>query len=1134
MKRALVFLGLVFIASGSVWAQVTVPDVVGLAQNDAEDALTSAGLTTGAITTQCDPVIPAGSIVSQDPVGGTVVPNGTPVNLVVSSGPSATVPDVSGLDVTAAVTAILAAGLTPDGSVECDNVNPVGTVASQSPIAGSTVACGSVVFGIISGGPCALVPDVVGKTQAEAESDFAATGIINVSVSTQCDNVVPAGNVISQDPPAGTQIFSTWETVNIVVSTGPCPVTVPDLTGLTVTQASDVLTSAGLLLGVQTNQCSNLLSAGRVFGQNPGPASVVLAGTAVDINVSTGPCATVPGVESFLYLDAVDAITSAGLVVGTIDYQCNNLVPTGRVIVQSPSPMTSVEPGSAVDLVLSTGPCPVTVPDVVGLDQASAEAEITSAGLVVGTITPQCDDLVPVGQVISQAPAGGASVAPGSAVDLVVSSGVCPVTVPDVVGLDQASAEAAITSAGLTVGTVYEVCSPSVPAGEVFGQIPAAGSQVAPGTSVSISVSLGPCPVIVPNVVNFTQAAAEVQIQAVGLVVGTVTTACSDTISAGAVISQNPAAGSSVLSGTAVDLVVSTGPCPVTVPDVVGLAQAAAESAITSAGLVVGTVTTACDDVVPAGAVISQSPVAGASVAPATAVDLVVSSGPCNTIVPDVIGLDQAAAESAITSAGLVVGAVTTACDDVVPAGAVISQDPVGGTPATLGSAVNLLVSTGPCVAVVPDVVGLDLLDAENALNAAGLLLGTVVSVCDDLVPAGAVISQDPVASTTVPLGSAVNLVVSTGPCNAVAPDVVGLGQAAAESAITAAGLLVGTVTTACDNVVPAGAVIAQDPAGGTSVTLGTSVNLVVSTGPCPVAVPDVVGLAQASAQAAIAAAGLAVGDVSVNCSNTVPAGDVISQSPAGGSLVAPGSSVNLVVSSGPCLVIVPNVVGQAQAAAQAAITDAGLTSSVTLACSDTVPAGNVISQLPVGGTSVTLGSNVALTVSTGPCPVEVPNVVDQAQAAAQAAIAAAGLTSSVTLACSDTVPAGNVISQSPAGGSLVAPGSTVGLVVSSGPCPVLVTVPDVVGVELDAALNALVAAGLLVETVEVCDDNIPAGEVINQDPAGGSSVPEGTTVTLTVSSGPCNAVVPDVVGLTLEAAQAALAVYNFNVLTAD
>ena len=1131
MKRALVFLGLVFIASGSVWAQVTVPDVVGLAQNDAEDALTSAGLTTGAITTQCDPVIPAGSIVSQDPVAGTVVPNGTPVNLVVSSGPSVTVPDVTGLDVTAAVNAILAAGLTPDGSVECDNVNPVGTVASQSPIAGSTVACGSVVFGIISGGPCALVPDVVGKTQAEAESDFAATGIINVSVSTQCDNVVPAGNVISQDPPAGTQIFSTWETVNIVVSTGPCPVTVPDLTGLTVTQASDVLTSAGLLLGVQTNQCSNLLSAGRVFGQNPGPASVVLAGTAVDINVSTGPCATVPGVESFLYLDAVNAITSAGLVVGTIDYQCNNLVPTGRVIVQSPSPMTSVEPGSAVDLVLSTGPCPVTVPDVVGLDQASAEAEITSAGLVVGTITPQCDDLVPVGQVISQAPAGGASVAPGSAVDLVVSSGVCPVTVPDVVGLDQASAEAAITSAGLTVGTVYEVCSPSVPAGEVFGQIPAAGSQVAPGTPVSISVSLGPCPVIVPNVVNFMQSAAEIQIQAVGLVVGTVTTACSDTISAGAVISQNPAAGSSVLSGTAVDLVVSTGPCNAVVPDVVGLDQASAEAAITAAGLAVGAVTTACDDLVPAGAVIAQDPAGGTAVTLGTSVNLVVSTGPCPVTVPDVVGLAQATAQAAITAAGLAVGDVSVNCSDTVPAGDVISQAPTAGNLVEPGTSVDLVISTGPCAVEVPNVVGQAQAAAQAAIAAAGLT-SSVTLACSDTVPAGNVISQLPVGGTSVTLGSNVALTVSTGPCPVEVPNVVGQAQAAAQAAITAAGLT-SSVSVACSDTVPAGNVISQSPAGGSLVAPGSTVGLVVSSGPCPVlvTVPDVVGVELNAALNALVAAGLLYETVEV-CDDNIPAGEVINQDPAGGSSVPEGTTVTLTVSSGPCNAVVPDVVGLTLEAAQAALAVYNFNVQTTDACSDTVPAGSVISQNPVAGTAVTEGSTVNLVVSSGPCPVTVPDVVGQDQASAEAAIAAAGLVvGEITEQCSDTVPAGSVISQNPAGGASVAPGSSVDLVVSTGPCNAVV--PDVVGLTQAAAMTAITAAGLYVGTVtEQCSDTVAAGSVISQNPVAGTAVTEGTTVNLVVSSGPCPVAVPDVVGLDEASAEAAIAAAGLEVST--
>ena len=83
-------------------------------------------------------------------------------------------------------------------------------------------------------------------------------------------------------------------------------------------------------------------------------------------------------------------------------------------------------PGSAVALVVSSGPAPVAVPNVVGLSQAAAETAITGAGLTVGTVTNQNSDTVPSGDVISQSPAAGASVAPGSAVALVVSSGAGP------------------------------------------------------------------------------------------------------------------------------------------------------------------------------------------------------------------------------------------------------------------------------------------------------------------------------------------------------------------------------------------------------------------------------------------------------------------------------------------------------------------------------------------------------------------------------------------------------------------------------------------------------------------------------------------------------------------------------------
>ena len=114
----------------------------------------------------------------------------------------------------------------------------------------------------------------------------------------------------------------------------------------------------------------------------------------------------------------------------------------------------------------------------------------------------------------------------------------------------------------------------------------------------------------------------------------------------------------------------------VLVPNVVGLPQATAEADIVTATLVVGTVSTANDAVVPIGNVISQTPAAGTTVFAGSAVDIVVSLGPgvVTVDVPDVTGLTQTAAEAAIVAANLSVGVITTASDQVVPAGSVISQ----------------------------------------------------------------------------------------------------------------------------------------------------------------------------------------------------------------------------------------------------------------------------------------------------------------------------------------------------------------------------------------------------------------------------------------------------------------------------
>jgi hypothetical protein len=130
-------------------------------------------------------------------------------------------------------------------------------------------------------------------------------------------------------------------------------------------------------------------------------------------------------------------------------------------------------------------------------------------------------------------------------------------------------------------------------------------------------------------------------------------------------------------------------------------------------------------------------------------------------------------------------------------------------------------------------------------------------------------------------------------------PDLVGTTQQAADTTLSGAGLKTGTVTMQASSSAPTGTVISESPAAGTSVASGSSVALTVSSGPAQVAVPDVVGNAQSAASSALTSAGLKVGTITNQASNTVAAGNVISESPSSGTQVAPGSAVDLVVSSG-------------------------------------------------------------------------------------------------------------------------------------------------------------------------------------------------------------------------------------------
>jgi uncharacterized protein (TIGR03437 family) len=540
------------------------------------------------------------------------------------------------------------------------------------------------------------------------------------------------------------------------------------------------------------------------------------------------------------------------------------------------------------------------------------------------------------------------------------------VAVPNVVGLAQAAASTAIQNASLALGTVTNQASATIPSGSVISQNPAAGTQVAAGSTVALVVSTGPPQVTVPNVAGMTQTAAATAIQAAGLVVGTVTMQSSTTVAAGRVISQNPGAGTQLSQGASVSLVVSSGP-PTTVPNVVGLAQAAATMAIQNSGLALGTVTNQASATIPSGSVISQNPTAGTQVAAGSTVALVVSTGPPQVTVPNVAGMTQAVAATAIQAAGLAVGSVTMQSSTTVAAGRVISQNPAAGAQVAQGASVSLVVSSGPPT-TVPNVVGLAQAAATMAIQNAGLALGTVTNQASATISSGSVISQNPTAGTQVAAGSTVTLVVSTGPPQVTVPNVVGMTQAAVVAAVQSAGLVLGQITTQASATVAIGLVMNQNPQAGAQVAQGSAVAVVISSGPPQVNVPNVAGFTQTAAATALQTAGLVLGSVTTQASGTVPAGNVISQNPAAGAQAPQGSAVTLVLSSGVSQVTAPNVVGLTQSAAVTAIQNAGFTvGSVTTQASATVPAGSVISQNPGAGAQISTGSAISLVVSSGP-----------------------------------------------------------------------------------------------------------------------------------------------------------------------
>ncbi len=271
----------------------------------------------------------------------------------------------------------------------------------------------------------------------------------------------------------------------------------------------------------------------------------------------------VPGVANLAQEDALAVLQEAGLRIRPVN-QAHPEIPAGFAIGTDPATGEQVEENSYVDVFISTGVGAANVPPVVGETLTEAMRLINLNGLTVGVINEEPNDVQPPGIVIDQSPAAGQKQEPGTAIDLWVSTGPDSVLLEDFRGRPEIDATFVLESAGLVVERDEEY-DDEVAEGNVTRTEPQAGTLIAAGSTVSMWISLGPEPVVVPNVVGMTPEAARTALEAVNLVYReSATTVEVDEAFDGLIAEQSVGAGTEVDPGTTVTVTIGEAPPPPT------------------------------------------------------------------------------------------------------------------------------------------------------------------------------------------------------------------------------------------------------------------------------------------------------------------------------------------------------------------------------------------------------------------------------------------------------------------------------------------------------------------------------------------------------------------------------------------
>jgi serine/threonine-protein kinase len=273
----------------------------------------------------------------------------------------------------------------------------------------------------------------------------------------------------------------------------------------------------------------------------------------------------------------------------------------------------------------------LTVPNVIGMTQAKALSTLDMEGLQVGAVTTVASDK-PINQVVATNPGVGLPISKGGKVDLSLSDGkgAVQVVVPNVTGQQLQAAENTLQTAGFTVKVVTTTSSSASP-NTVLSQSPGPNSKVAKGSIITLTVVASPAYTTVPNLVGQSASVIGATLTSNNLQIGSQSTACDNTQPNGSVVSQSPAAGAQVSPSTSVSVVVSSGPCQVSVPLVTGIPLSQASQTLKAAGFNVAP-DSSCSD--PSFIVATQTPAADNSATFGSTIQLTCNPAPSSTDTP--------------------------------------------------------------------------------------------------------------------------------------------------------------------------------------------------------------------------------------------------------------------------------------------------------------------------------------------------------------------------------------------------------------------------------------------------------------------------------------------------------------------